>query len=329
MAGLPANDYTTGRWRDAYDRCLVFEKNAASVPPPLSGPSRLVCARLLGYIIREALTDCGRDTISNEIKDCADEDALVVLATLYLNYFIRCFLARKKVRTPTPSQHPSRPSFHDVQETLKYLINEAPQSHATAKQKALYRDGFCCVLSGACDAPSFESIASVRDLPLASDKEVAPTHAAHILPESAITGILGANEGDAKLNLIIATVWTIMERFGQVLIPDELNGPNIHHLENVMTLSTPNHYRPNSAYPQVRSGIPDLISFTTPDPVQFPLPSPEYLRLHAACARVHHFSGAAEYIRAVLRDMDDVRVLASDGASADALHFSLLNLEVQ
>jgi hypothetical protein len=32
-----------------------------------------------------------------------------------------------------------------------------------------------------------------------------------------------------------------MERMGSVLVPDELNGPDIHRLENVMTLETGIH----------------------------------------------------------------------------------------
>jgi len=38
-----------------------------------------------------------------------------------------------------------------------------------------------------------------------------------------------------------ASAWAVMERMGSVLVPDELNGPDIHRLENVMTLETGIH----------------------------------------------------------------------------------------
>ena len=37
----------------------------------------------------------------------------------------------------------------------------------------------------------------------------------------------------------------------------------------------------------------------------FPLPNPTYLRIHAACCRVAHLSGATKYIEKILDDQDD------------------------
>jgi hypothetical protein len=54
---------------------------------------------------------------------------------------------------------------------------------------------------------------------------------------------------------------------------------------------------------------------TTTDP-NLQRPSPNYLRLHAACARVAHLSGAAEYVASLYRNLDDKGVLANDGSSA-------------
>ena len=38
-----------------------------------------------------------------------------------------------------------------------------------------------------------------------------------------------------------ASVWAVMERFGQVLGVDELNGADIHRMENVMTMDMTLH----------------------------------------------------------------------------------------
>ena len=45
------------------------------------------------------------------------------------------------------------------------------------------------------------------------------------------------------------------------------------------------------------------------------LPNPKYLALHAAISGIIHMSGAAEHIDNILRDMDDIHVLASDGST--------------
>jgi hypothetical protein len=57
--------------------------------------------------------------------------------------------------------------------------------------------------------------------------------------------------------------------------------------------------------------------FTTPDPVNLPLPSPHLIALHAACAKVAHLSGAGEYIDHIHENMEEISVLAHDGTSSE------------
>jgi hypothetical protein len=68
--------------------------------------------------------------------------------------------------------------------------------------------------------------------------------------------------------------------------------------------------------------IPATVAFTSRDK-KLPLPDPRYLRIHAACAKVAHLSGAAEYIDVIFRDMEDTRVLATNGSSAELLSYAL------
>lgn len=90
MTQLPSNVFAVDLWRHAYARCLDFESSSISALPPTQGPSPLVCARFLGYMIREAPADTGRDNISNDLIDCTDNEALKSLATLYIDVFLRC-----------------------------------------------------------------------------------------------------------------------------------------------------------------------------------------------------------------------------------------------
>ena len=66
-----------------------------------------------------------------------------------------------------------------------------------------------------------------------------------------------------------------------------------------------------------------MTTFTTTDLKSRPVPSVHYLRLHAACARVAHKSGAATYIEELARDIARLTVLAEDGSSAGVLAAAL------
>jgi hypothetical protein len=70
---------------------------------------------------------------------------------------------------------------------------------------------------------------------------------------------------------------------------------------------------------------PEEVTFTTPDDKNLPVPSEELLALHAACAKVAHFSGAAEYIDESDRDVESLGVLAHNGSSAEVLRSAILN----
>ena len=67
-----------------------------------------------------------------------------------------------------------------------------------------------------------------------------------------------------------------------------------------------------------REQLPDEISFTNHAPnYPLPLPSKEYLSLHAACCRVAMMSGAGVYLDKVIWEQESIGVLSSDGSSAD------------
>jgi len=70
--------------------------------------------------------------------------------------------------------------------------------------------------------------------------------------------------------------------------------------------------------------LPDTVTFTTTHP-RLSLPDPRYLRVHAACAKVANLSGAGECIDKIIGDLEDIRVLAADGSSADVLNYVLMH----
>jgi hypothetical protein len=58
----------------------------------------------------------------------------------------------------------------------------------------------------------------------------------------------------------------------------------------------------------------------------FDIPDPQYIKIHAACCRVAHMSGAADYMDDILDDLDtgQTKVLSEDGSGSKILEFALL-----
>ncbi|KAH7908369.1 hypothetical protein BJ138DRAFT_1128520 [Hygrophoropsis aurantiaca] len=308
-------------WTAAYTRCLDSEASA-------SGSSG-VQSWVLGYLLLQAPTQSGRNSLSREINSCLDHEKLHELCMLYINHFVRAFKAGTKSPTASPSYHPS----------------EEPTNHLNAKSKALRRDRYRCALSGSFDWTSVTTIGSVQqeyvNLPSPKPGSV-PTQAAHIFPQSTNRGISGGDK-----HMYAAGVWAVLEHFCRSSMLDRLDGDNIHRLENIITMpqhlhtlfdgldiwleedqNIANHYQVCALNREfLPAGFPTDVTFTTPDPEKLPLPSPDLLLLHAICARVARLSGAGQYVGTVLRDLEDTTVLSPGGESAQLLFHALAPLD--
>ncbi|KAK0447046.1 hypothetical protein EV421DRAFT_1928441, partial [Armillaria borealis] len=284
-------------------------------------------ARTLGYLILKAPSDSGRSVVSREILFVprGAYDKLAELAEYWIDRLIRCF---KYAKGHIPVSSSERPSFDGSQRMLDDLLREPP-GRGTAKQKALVRDQYRCVLTGASDATSFENIPGVAQ---SANIRVAPAQLAHILPES-----MNENLHDPKKHEWATSVWTVLNRFAGVDVKQELDEVDIHNLSNVMTMCNtehaafnnlmirfeatgqPNEYKVCARHALYINQCPPKITFTTTDPANYPVPSPRYLAIHAACALVSHLSGTGEYIDKMEREREFTTVLASDGGSAPLL----------
>lgn len=93
--------------------------------------------------------------------------------------FIFLLVRRNKGRTPTPSEHPSRPSFEVHSSFFSVVADPAPRDHTAAKQsvssssiikyfwmiiflKALLRDGFRCMVTRCVDDNSYLNMTDVQ-----------------------------------------------------------------------------------------------------------------------------------------------------------------------
>ncbi|KAF8879585.1 hypothetical protein BD779DRAFT_1146539 [Infundibulicybe gibba] len=313
-----------------YLKCLELEDHHAVVKKTTK-LTVLVCARLLGYMLVEALEDATREEFASEIVRCTDDEALQALAGLYKDHLIHCFLLTKG-RTPisTPS------SFDATEEEYTPPLQVTLMNYTEAKQKVLIRDNHRCLLTGRLDGISLEA-GSVAD----NGFITASTRAAHIFDWS-INDDLDTND---KLRHA-ESIRVMLGRFGNINT-DELKGANAHRLQNILTLDSSvhewfgqlkvwlerrpedpdNYYRPAATKPFLLRGIPAGIQLATPDPASYPLPDPRYIAVHAACARVAHLSGAGEYLDIVSREVEGITV---DDGSGDVLYHALMrHLEVE
>ncbi|RDB30147.1 hypothetical protein Hypma_012344 [Hypsizygus marmoreus] len=301
---LPTRLQNSATIRRAYPTILSLEQAAHNHVDS----RRLIYARILGYLLLEGPSDQARTTVASEvISRQQNEDDVTAIGKAYYDHYIRAFKMNKG-DTPESSSHPSRQSLET--KTMENTLVDDPKDHADAKAKALKRDGFRCVITGAYDNTSLEHEPELKMIPQADNAWATITRCTHIFGESTNSGISGDNMGGAK-HQYAAPVWAVMRHFGYTKIPAELDGARIHRLENVFTLESgahglfdqlhlwleptdvPGTYTLQASNPTyIAPHFRRTVVFTTPDRDKYPPPSPDYLAIHAACARVAHLSGA-------------------------------------
>lgn len=269
----------------------------------------LVYIRILGYMIHHAPTDRGLKAVVEEISSAVTDGALLSCGQHYFDHFIRAFRSNKG-RIPTPSNHASRPSFDTLADMMTDILEEASPNHSNAKKRALYRDGGRCVLTMQYDLDIYTMVQQIKAEVDSRHEKATQTELAHIFSESTNFSIDPDRQSNSDKRQYAASMWAIMRRFGHDQLPDDLNGDNVHRLENVMTMNAihhtwfdslgfwfeetdqPNRYKVVGRQDIFVRGVSEYVTFTTPDPVKYPLPNPQYLAIHAACAKVANMSGA-------------------------------------
>ncbi|KAE9392431.1 hypothetical protein BT96DRAFT_887996 [Gymnopus androsaceus JB14] len=339
---------------------LVYDAQSSA-----NNKKELIYCRIVGYLLLHPINLTARGAVLNELASIHGLDGtqpsfkIYELGKMYLEHLIRPF-RKHKGKSPFSSSHVSRPSFDRQREDTKAILQDNPTSHTTAKKKALMRDGYRCIISGRFDRSSLVESEALRKAVYSSwtNDEIrhVATECAHIFADATNAGITGDSEAQSQKREIF---WTILEKFGYPKFSEELNGPGIHRLDNVMTLDhnahdpfdelalwleavdgVPNTYKIQTSYtPEMIKGLdlPTHVTFSHQSalrvdpslamepkfPDNLPLPNPEYLHIHASVCKIAHMSGAAGYIDYIFRKMEDIGVLSEDGTSADVIEGAL------
>ncbi|KAG6815615.1 hypothetical protein H0H87_012925 [Tephrocybe sp. NHM501043] len=318
------------------------EEHAKSRSLTTSGPvarykNPLVGIRVLGFLLMDLygksspilgqgpyrrLCKEGSSCLREESGDKASV-ALQELGLHYRNHLMRVFRSNAGPR-PASSAHVSRPSFDVARGQTLMDIKDVSNKKSSPRDQALLRDGYKCTLCGYYDQTCVDTYPEVySNYDAQPEKKQAYTEVAHILSESVQDG------GDDYA----AAVFTILKMFNLEEQAKGLYGAGVNGLQNVITMD-------DNTYEICGVNLDTLpipfksnrITFTVDASaaahaeamgVTIPLPDRTMLALRAACSRVARMSGAAEHIDLILREREDITVLADDGSMADLLSFCL------
>ncbi|KAG6838899.1 hypothetical protein C0991_007461 [Blastosporella zonata] len=353
---LPKNPTLEERGISLWIKILEAEKHAENQPKgTASDQNTLIGIRVLGYLLLDLyahVTDVSLGSlpyirVRTEALFCLSKEtdevvyrALQTLGLTYRNYLLRVFRSNGGPR-PSPSAHVSRPSFDRVKERILAELGQATQTRSSARDQALLRDGYKCTLSGFYDKSSVAKFPELHNTQRDGEINSVFTQVAHIFSES-------AQDGDQDY---AGTVFAMLKMFGLENRARELYGAGFNDLHNVITMYMDFHMSfdqlrlwlepvPGMANTYQICGPDSTAGFFTPfkpdrrvtftvEPSAaeaaarqgktLSLPDPCLLSLRAACSRVAHLSGAAEHHDKILRDLEEIPVLADDGSMADFL----------
>ncbi|KAJ3567185.1 hypothetical protein NP233_g6525 [Leucocoprinus birnbaumii] len=246
---------------------------------------KLVCVRILGFLLHYSPSEQGLKTVAKETSLCAcDVERLCEAGKFYLNHYIRAYM-------------------------INATLEDTPQSYTSqAKGNALIRDNSCYCLPGAYDVASVQKNVEHGEL----IAEICPcsTFNARTYPPPDLQADPIPYQRDYT-----SSIWATMSRFGYEGLAQKLDAAYI--LSDLVGQNEPlNKYNLESQQPYLLTGCKELVDFTSTNP-KLSVPSSTYLRIHAgACPKVAPFSGAAEYIDRILQDLEDMKVLSLDGSSS-------------
>ncbi|KAL0059212.1 hypothetical protein AAF712_014058 [Marasmius tenuissimus] len=325
----------------AYEDCLHIEDELTAHQEDraqnLVERKRVVNVRILGYFLREGPTDTAIRYVALGVVECErDVERIVMLGEYYDKWFIRPF---RNAETSFQDSSPLRrfkseySSLKEHGEAKAKLLTH-PRDSDEAREAALIRDDWRCVLSRTVDYSSYHEDHEAFPPPPKGEKHmISTTTVHHIVPI-----------------LTKPQTFAVFASFGYPSLEEELGEERIHSLKNLMTVETsvqppldeqcmwfqPIEGVPNSYRREIRAAdrvlphhleqwrVPEILEFGTERP-ELDLPCPRLLALHAAGAKVAQSSGLYDFLEEV-----DAMVLASnaDAPSADLLAVKLTNVVV-
>ncbi|KAI9567689.1 hypothetical protein HD554DRAFT_2267066 [Boletus coccyginus] len=289
----------------------------------------IMSARVVGYFLLELHAQKGAfgeipcDTLVKWVtmlpQSAGDTHNVIIgVGKVCHDKFIRTFRT-SNTQYPTPSLHPSRPSFDTLEDMIKDSMECTDKDYKTSRKQLLMlnqvlaRDGYWCVITGMIDENSLHRCADLGD---SDDKVPVAIEVAHILNESMMQGIDPAGTSAEAKTYYAAGAMAMLETFGWSKFTEAFKQQGgVHKVWNLLSLehnlhchfdtlslwfestSQLNHYKVCVAkrstgnliyhnfvaHKHMADGAPIVVEFNAKYP-NAPPPDPLLLALHATCA---------------------------------------------
>lgn len=354
----------------AYDLAIQAETHAEmktqSRPQDREARENLISARFVGRMLIElfevswSLGEGPWEQLSNELRSpsrehCESaEETVFRIGKWHRDHFMRLFRT-STVKYPTPSLHPSRPSFDTTADMIRDCMEADGKDYRTVRLKALARDKYRCIVTGIFDDTSVKKNNELAQRRSEQRGGVMTINACHILSASTMKDVNTTGGPTSAKTEFAANVIAILQCFGledrvDKLVPHD----GVHDVKNLLSLAphcheyfdrldlwfersehTPDRYYVCVSHDRYEDSLRQHTSYLATDDLgrryttfsQTPNdPDPRLLGLHAVCARVAHMSGAAEVFDELEHDAETTHVLAFDGSSSHLLNYHLTPL---
>ncbi|KAJ6447525.1 hypothetical protein C8R47DRAFT_1181551 [Mycena vitilis] len=346
--GLDANG--TSAWE-----VLLCAEAAALLLPKATAKYQdsLVAVRVLGWLLKDAwhhsqwplyarlaheIVSCNRVDAPAAIEQQEINDKVFKLGLDIRNHFFRVWAV------PTPASHASRPSYdeHRTRVLARMTTNDG-QTRRQAKENALLRDGYRCVLTGLYDKVSLGDMSEVKARARRELSQIIhniDTEAAHLFSKSAQSHEEYAARCYKKLlGNRVNNLWNVMTmcvtlhrdfdhfKFWLEAVPGE------EHTYDVVARD------PAMFFAQIPSPPRRITLRVDPKAIadcikqgksldHLCLPDPQLMAIRAACARVSAMSGAADHMQKLMHDRDDAQTLVDSDDTVYLLDSLLRTVQV-
>ncbi|KAJ5678707.1 hypothetical protein N7462_006951 [Penicillium macrosclerotiorum] len=259
----------------------------------------------------------GKSNLETDLRSFNTDEDVRIHAESLVNHLLTPFKALRA--TPDISISP-RPGMEESIENILAKMTDSSNRQAYLKRECLLRDGNKCVITGFRE----QSTVDRDDLTTRAEN----TECAHIIPLS-----LGSWKDDQEAH-DKAVIWVMLNRcFPSLKQRIAFDYQSINDHRNAITMCADLHkkfgnflfaleatdiehsYRIKRYRPNFLSRLEQTsVIFYQHDP-RYALPDPELLKIHATIARILYVSGKAAEIDKVLRDRDEISVLAANGTT--------------
>jgi len=258
----------------------------------------------------------GKSHLETDLRSFNTDEDVRIHAESLVNHLLSPF---KTLRATPNISISSRLGMEDSIENILAEMAEPSVRQARLKRDCLRRDGNKCVITG------FTEVSTLDRDDITTPAEY--TECAHIIPFS-----LGSwkDEQEARDK---AVIWVTLNRcFPSLKQKIAFDHESINNDCNAITTCADLHrkfgnfvfafeatdikhsYRIKCYRPNLLSLTQTSVTFHQHDS-RYALPAPELLEIHATVARILHASGKAQEIDKVLRDRDEISVLAANGTT--------------